>query len=205
MKTGNLLSIIKCIAWITGIYVVVVCGLFHFLYKRPLAKIQPGSVFISHLEGFEQRVVWIHDEEVCLESRLRPFSPGPPLHVHIGFDEHFTVLEGTLHLQFGDSVLKLFPGQQVTIPRGTAHKPFNPGKDEVVLFNPSKGTVPLSFARGLAWFYPAMDREGSAEAPGNLFHLALLGPEFDTWLAEKPFTIQWFLRWILAPVAWLRQ
>lgn len=191
--------------WIPGIYLIGICGFFHWFMPRPLPEIQEGDQFFSRVEGFHQRVVCIRNGEVCLESKLMPFASGPPVHIHRHFDEHFTVLRGELQLQLGDSVYHFGPGQGVTIPKGTPHRPFNPGTREVVLLNPEKGTVPLSFARGLAWFYPAMDAEGSADAPGNLLHLALLGPDFDTWLAAKPIPFQWMLRWVLAPVAWWRQ
>ena len=45
----------------------------------------------------------------------------PPLHLHPGQDEHFTVLSGRLHAVVGGVEHDLGPGDVLEVPRGTSH------------------------------------------------------------------------------------
>jgi quercetin dioxygenase-like cupin family protein len=47
--------------------------------------------------------------------------PGPPLHVHPGFDEVFIVLEGTVTLRAGDDVQEAGPGGTLHVAGETPH------------------------------------------------------------------------------------
>jgi mannose-6-phosphate isomerase-like protein (cupin superfamily) len=47
--------------------------------------------------------------------------PGPPLHVHPGFDEVFFVLEGSLSIRVSDQVTELGPGASATVHGQTPH------------------------------------------------------------------------------------
>lgn len=47
--------------------------------------------------------------------------PGPPLHVHPGFDETFIVLEGTLTMRVGERVEEVEPGGTVYVAGATPH------------------------------------------------------------------------------------
>jgi mannose-6-phosphate isomerase-like protein (cupin superfamily) len=46
---------------------------------------------------------------------------GPPLHIHHNEDEHFIILEGSVHFQRGDETFDANAGETVTIPRGVVH------------------------------------------------------------------------------------
>jgi mannose-6-phosphate isomerase-like protein (cupin superfamily) len=57
--------------------------------------------------------------------------PGPPryiapVHIHYRDDEAWYVLEGTLCVQSGDSVIEANAGSGVFIPKGTKHTYWNP-------------------------------------------------------------------------------
>ncbi len=46
---------------------------------------------------------------------------GVPMHIHKNEDEHFIVLEGTLHIVNGDKTLDAPAGTAVTVTRGVPH------------------------------------------------------------------------------------
>jgi mannose-6-phosphate isomerase-like protein (cupin superfamily) len=46
---------------------------------------------------------------------------GVPMHIHKNEDEHFIVLEGTLHMANGDTTLDARAGTAVTVSRGVPH------------------------------------------------------------------------------------
>lgn len=57
--------------------------------------------------------------------------PGPPryiapLHIHHRDDEAWYVLEGTLCIRSGDSVIEAHAGSGVFVPKGTIHTYWNP-------------------------------------------------------------------------------
>jgi mannose-6-phosphate isomerase-like protein (cupin superfamily) len=46
---------------------------------------------------------------------------GVPKHTHKNEDEHFIILEGSLHIAVGDKVLDAAAGTSVTVARGVPH------------------------------------------------------------------------------------
>jgi len=46
---------------------------------------------------------------------------GVPMHIHKNEDEHFLVLEGTLHIVVGDATLDVPAGTAVTVSKGDPH------------------------------------------------------------------------------------
>jgi quercetin dioxygenase-like cupin family protein len=55
-----------------------------------------------------------------LEATADPRN-GVPMHLHAGEEEHFVVLEGSLHLTNGDEELELSAGETATVKRDTPH------------------------------------------------------------------------------------
>jgi len=51
-----------------------------------------------------------------------------PLHVHHKDDEAWYVLEGTLCVRVGESIVEAKAGSAVLVPRGTVHTYWNPGQ-----------------------------------------------------------------------------
>jgi quercetin dioxygenase-like cupin family protein len=52
--------------------------------------------------------------------------PGPPLHVHPGFDEHFYVVDGELELRLEDDVVRATPGDSLYVRGDRPHTFSNP-------------------------------------------------------------------------------
>ena len=60
--------------------------------------------------------------DLALVEQVVPAGyPGPPLHVHPDFDEHFYVIDGALAFRLGDEAFDAGPGAVVSVPRGTPH------------------------------------------------------------------------------------
>jgi mannose-6-phosphate isomerase-like protein (cupin superfamily) len=57
--------------------------------------------------------------------------PGPPLHVHPGFDEVFIALEGTLSVRVGEEVHELAAGATAYIDGAVPHTFASPGDQPV--------------------------------------------------------------------------
>src|SRR6202011_758746 len=57
--------------------------------------------------------------------------PGPPLHVHPGFDETFLVVAGRLNVQVGHDVAELGIGATAYVDGNLAHTFANPGSEPV--------------------------------------------------------------------------
>ena len=66
------------------------------------------------------------------ETRVRPGGAVSVVHRHPGCTERFEVLEGTLTVQLDGEARTLSPGEQVTIPPGTAHHYANTSQEDVV-------------------------------------------------------------------------
>ena len=62
-----------------------------------------------------------------VESAPDPGAPGLPLHRHRRSDEALYVLEGDVTVRVGGRRWSLAAGSFVCIPRGTAHRFWNPG------------------------------------------------------------------------------
>lgn len=55
------------------------------------------------------------------DHTIPPGFPGPPLHVHPGFDEVFLVLEGTLAMRVADDAVDVDAGGTASVPGAVAH------------------------------------------------------------------------------------
>jgi mannose-6-phosphate isomerase-like protein (cupin superfamily) len=60
-------------------------------------------------------------ELVEFQGVVPPGGSGPPLHLHLGAQESFTVVKGHLELRLGRRRLRLGPGETATVPPDTAH------------------------------------------------------------------------------------
>jgi hypothetical protein len=60
---------------------------------------QKGDVFESQVEGYRNLVQRLENNQVWLEITLAPHAKGPPEHLHLGFDEVFTVRQGRVRLR----------------------------------------------------------------------------------------------------------
>jgi mannose-6-phosphate isomerase-like protein (cupin superfamily) len=98
--------------------------------------------------------------------------PGPPLHVHPGFDEVFIVLEGALSIRLGEAVEELAPGATAFVPGATPHTFANAGP------SPARFMVAIA-PGGFEEYFRAMAAgdEEAAAAAGARFGYAPFPPE----------------------------
>lgn len=65
-------------------------------------------------------------EALVLEATYAPGGSAPPAHYHPAQDEHFEVQAGTLRVEVSGVERDLEAGETLDIPRGTAHRMWNP-------------------------------------------------------------------------------
>jgi mannose-6-phosphate isomerase-like protein (cupin superfamily) len=85
------------------------------------------------------------------ELTLMPGGGNPP-HYHTAFAETFIAVHGILGLELRDQQIFLRPGEDYTVPIGTVHNFFNPGKEEItfrVKFTP--GHEGMEYALRIAY------------------------------------------------------
>ncbi|HYK93585.1 MAG TPA: cupin domain-containing protein [Thermoplasmata archaeon] len=61
------------------------------------------------------------DAFAVIESEGRAGVPGPPPHVHRGFEEAWYILEGRVRFTTGRRTTSATPGTYLLVPRGVAH------------------------------------------------------------------------------------
>jgi mannose-6-phosphate isomerase-like protein (cupin superfamily) len=88
-------------------------------------------------------------EELHLSGTLPARREGPPLHIHALEDEHAQVISGTLSAIIDGKTMTVGPGGWARFPKGSAHRWWNAGDDELV-------------ARGIAT--PAVDLDRFLQA-----------------------------------------
>src|SRR6476661_3679735 len=76
-------------------------------------------------------------EELRLTGSLPAHRRGPPLHIHFEEDEHVEVVSGTLSASVDGNSLVIKAGDSAHFPKGSAHRWWNDGDEELVL----KGVV----------------------------------------------------------------
>jgi mannose-6-phosphate isomerase-like protein (cupin superfamily) len=80
-------------------------------------KITPGETLTVLERG---------PDVLVLEASYSPGGSAPPAHYHPSQDEHFEVLEGALQVEVDGARRQLLAGETLDIPRGTAHRMWNP-------------------------------------------------------------------------------
>jgi quercetin dioxygenase-like cupin family protein len=96
-------------------------------------EVTPGERFMIRTSAAETNGAY-----TMIEVFAEPGN-GVPMHVHKNEDEHFIVLEGTLHMMVGDKRVNVSAGRAVTVGKGVPHAWSNVSDDEVrmlVLFSP---------------------------------------------------------------------
>ena len=94
--------------------------------------------------------------------------PGPPMHVHPGFDETFYVIEGAAAFRVGPRAYTAGPGTTAFIPRRVPHTFANPTDEAVRML---VLVAPGGFERYFEALVEAIDRSGgfpSADAVAAL-------------------------------------
>jgi mannose-6-phosphate isomerase-like protein (cupin superfamily) len=137
--------------------------------------------------------------------RIGAGDKGPPPHLHTDFEETFTVVEGTLHMDLGDRRgLRLTAGESVHVPRGVRHRYYNPGDREATFhFVARPGTA---YEMGIrAGFGLAADGLTTATGvPRNPLDAALMFVLAGSYVAGLPLRLQKALAGVGARLAVLR-
>ena len=165
---------------------------------------RPGQVFVSKGEGFRQTVLKREGGLVWTELVLEPHAPGPPEHIHGSFPENFIVAEGTLSFLVNGEKKTLRPGESLSVPPGTPHKPFNETDSRVVVRGPltPEYGLPEQFTVFLTQAYGFSDEPGSnGRLPGVLLQMSRFGPKYDIWLASPPVLLQKTVFFVIGPTA----
>ena len=178
----------------------------HVFFSEELADIhnyfKSGDHYISKWEGVEQTVLRQDITQVWVNLLMHEHSPGPPEHIHTGFDETFQVASGTLSILINGEKNIVHAGQSVHVPAGTPHKPFKE-TDSTVLITGENLSIPLDFAVYLSQVYGYFDADPDNEKmPGVMLQMSLFNQYFDSWLAQgPPIPIQKMSGFILRPLA----
>lgn len=191
-----------------GGYLMVGIILHHYVF--PMSEpdysnyFVTGDRFVSKSEGFEQTVLSQRDGWIHLRLEVQPYAPGPPEHLHTGFAETFSIRSGTLSLMVNGEKRTLKPGELLTIPPGTPHRPFNE-TDQVVVVEDveNERSVTEKFGYQLSQIYPFVDNMGSSPSTlSMLLQFAVYGDGFDAWMADgPPVAVQRAMRYVMAPTA----
>ena len=211
IKRATILNRFKMLLFYTTILIAgyLIAGYFLHLVVFPENKpdvstyFKPGQVFYSQAEGFRQTVVKQENGFVYCSLEIEPYAPGPPKHIHSGFDENIEIENGELSIWIDGEIKKIRPGETLHVPKGTPHQPFNETPDTIRL----KGTMPFpeEFAFSLVQVYGLMDNDPDfGKLPKTLFMLAPIqqGGGFDSYLADgPPIFVQKITSFLLTPAA----
>jgi uncharacterized cupin superfamily protein len=107
-------------------------------------------------------------EELHLSGSLPPHRQGPPLHIHFGEDERGEVVSGTVSASVDGTQLVVEAGGSAHFPKGSVHRWWNDGDEELVL----RGVV--TPAIDLDRYLQAMFEVLNAGPPGRppIFYMA---------------------------------
>ena len=85
------------------------------------AVLAPGEGELLTVRGNRLVIKVASERQSVVEYTGSAGFPGPPQHVHPGFDEVFLVLEGHLTVRTGDEVSRLEPGSLAFVPGAVPH------------------------------------------------------------------------------------
>ncbi len=181
--------------------------LFHlviFPEKKPNVStyFKAGTSFQSKMENAKQTIVKHENGIVYCNSQIGPYAPGPPEHIHYGFDEVMAIENGELSVLINGEVKKIKPGEKLLIPKGVPHKPFNETADTIQFSG--EVAFPEKFAFNLVQVYGMLDNNPNfTKFPNILLQMSLLSTEgFDSYLVQgPPVMVQKITSFFLTPLA----
>lgn len=203
--TGRARRFLKIVGAVVGVYLVLGSIVHNLVLPErvppPEAYLAVGTRLDSVQEGFRQVITRMEDGRIWTRMVLEPNAAGPPEHVHSGFGEFFQVTEGTLSVLYNGEVRELGPGDELDIPPGTRHKPFNT-TDQPVVVEGEKGFLPAEFGLFLLQAYAFFDADpANSSPPRAISQMSLFSPRYDSWLAGPPIALQRLLFGMIAPTA----
>lgn len=90
------------------------------------ALLGPGEGELIEVAGNRITIKAASPSQLVCDYSAAPRFPGPPLHVHPGFDETYLVLEGQLDVIVGDECNSLAPGAVAYVSGSVPHTFRNP-------------------------------------------------------------------------------
>ncbi len=164
---------------------------------------KPGDEFYSKQEGLRQTVLKQANGKVYCKIEVEPQAEGPPVHIHTKFDEVFVGGNHPINMLVGKEEKLLYPGEEIVIPKGTPHKPYNKSDSTITLIMTDDKAFPEEFAVYLSQVYGYMDEsEGNMKPPKIIFQMAMFNQYFDSYLGEgPPVAIQKLQNFLLVPLA----
>jgi mannose-6-phosphate isomerase-like protein (cupin superfamily) len=90
------------------------------------ALLAPGEGELIEVAGNRIRIMVASPSQLVCDYSAAPHFPGPPLHVHPGFDETYLVLEGSLQVIIGKESRELIPGAAAYVSGSLPHTFGNP-------------------------------------------------------------------------------
>jgi len=174
-----------------------------FPEKKPsiASYFKPGDVFYSKVEGFRQTVLKQEDGKVHCKVELDPFAPGPPEHIHTGFDEFIEIENGELNLRMKGKEQVIKPGESVLIPKGAPHKFWNTTSEVIRI----KGSMafPEKFAFTLSQVYGYMDANPDfASSKSMIFQITMMQQAgFDSYISGPPVFMQKLIGFLSTPIS----
>lgn len=120
---------------------------------------EAGDGELIEVAGNRIRLITASTSQLVCDYSAAPLFPGPPLHVHPGFDETYLVLEGRLEVTERDGRRELEPGMAAYVDGSVPHTFANPTAERVRFLSICSPGGFEHFFRALA----AGDREAIAE------------------------------------------
>ena len=138
------------------------------------------------MEGFKQTVIKQENGNVYCTVEIEPKAPGPPLHIHSGFDEMFEIKQGELSILVDGKTEILKPGEKYYVEKGAAHKPFNQ-TDSTIVAEMGEFAFPEKFAVYLSQVYGFFDEsQDNMKPPKVIFQMAMFNQHLDSYLGDGP-------------------
>ncbi len=95
--------------------------------RRPAHTIlEAAEGELIEVAGNRIRIITATADQLVCDYSAAPNFPGPPLHVHPGFEETYLVLEGRLQVTVGDERRELEPGAAAYVSGTVPHTFDNP-------------------------------------------------------------------------------
>lgn len=195
------------IVTIFGVYLGI-GYLFHLVifpeYKPDISNyFKQGDVFYSKAEGLKQTILKQEKGKVYCKIEIEPHADGPPLHIHTNFDEIFKGGDKPINIIVGTENKILNPGEEIVIPKGTPHKPYNESDSTVTLVMTDDAAFPQEFAVYLTQVYGYFDEsKENMNPPKVIFQMAMFQQHLDSYLGEgPPLSIQKIQNFIIVPLA----
>ena len=166
--------------------------------------VKPGDELLDSEGGkiiFRETAASSNGELLEMEAVYPANSDLPPDHYHPHQEERFQILEGSIRAIIGGQENLYQPGQEFTVPPGTAHAMHNVSSEEGRVIWQTRPAMKTEFFHETI---RKLSQEGelSVERKPSMLQLAVIFREYrdEFRLKKPPYLIQAILWGILAPI-----